>query len=581
MFEKVQRRFSRLFSAVVAVWLAVCVPVCAQQSQGGSSPGNATQPAQQTELATKGVSLSSSVLSPTQGLSTNTADLLRDSSHARVLNNLHMLKRGVWSSRGTGISKSNPSAFNSGASVLEISPWVDTTQDFLLFQCGDTIYKYQISTQASTALLTGQSTANQPCIRSYGTASTYYVNGTNAGPYVWDGVSGTMTAVAGWPTTVVGRTFQKPLYSEEFLGRQAFSGFTDYPSAVLLTQANSYESMTTSSSPVATDAGWLDMPGALGPVTGLRALRTTNDSTVLIVACQRGVAVISGTDSTNFAAKELTRQFGIPSNRTWFQVQNDLYFLANDGVRRFTTSSLAGLLNTQKGYLIQDLLNGLDRSKLGQAFSVYNSPKREAQIWVCNQGDSSPSHAIVLNFDTQDPNDSSSEYDTDPIYSTMDGVTLLSGTYLNGVSFVGTADGYLKQLFTGDDFDGTPIAWSYVSPLIPANSPAQGSSNKKWVIMTEGSDQAFTAEAYTVQIQGNGATKLQLNDTRVLASAGISSNNIGTWQSGTSTNYPKLINFDSRGSGRFWTIRLRGVNAGDHIDLTGIQTILTVGGLRE
>jgi hypothetical protein len=55
----------------------------------------------------------------------------------------------------------------------------------------------------------------------------------------------------------------------------------------------------------------------------------------------------------------------------------------------------------------------------------------------------------------------------------------------------------------------------------------------------------------------------------------------GTWDGGSADLFPRLIDFHAAGSGRYWCIRLKGDETGEHIDLDGIQSILTVGGWRQ
>ena len=81
----------KLIFWIIVTTLTTACPAFAQQ-----------EPANTTELSQEGVSLKLDVLTPAKGLITNTTDLLRDKNAAKVLNNLEMLTRGIWTDRGTG-----------------------------------------------------------------------------------------------------------------------------------------------------------------------------------------------------------------------------------------------------------------------------------------------------------------------------------------------------------------------------------------------------------------------------------------------------------------------------------------------
>lgn len=572
----------RLLSLCLALVLSVSAS-CAQKSNAPQQNTVAPAPAAQTELSQKGISLKVDVVTPSKGLATNVADLLRDPEYARVLNNLHMLKRGVWTSRGTGVTKELGTAFNSGAQILEMAPYTDSAgTSYLIIQAGSKIYAYNTATQASTEIGTGFATTNVPCIRTYKSDEVYLVNG-DAQPYKWDGnLANDFTAITAIPA-IASRTLTKPRFIEEYAGRQAFAGFEDFPSTVLFSGFNTYGTFGISTPQSATDAGWIDVPYSLGPITGIHTLRLYSNEYVLLVGCKRGVALITGTDALTFQSIEATREFGIPSNRTWVQVQNDLYFMATDGIRAYGSNSLQSLLNASKSYAVQDLANRINKAAADKAFAFYYPNSHEAHFWVPIDSDTTPKNAIVANFNTADPNSPTDEYDTRAIFSTKDGLTLSCATQVAGVAYCSELAGYLLRMYSGDDYDGAAINWSYVSPLIGANSPAQEASLVKFVILTEGAAQQYTAEAFTVTTMSNGVTRWIPQDSKVLSATGASVSDIGTWKTGgsTTTSYPKFMDFFSKGSGRYWALRLKGSSTSDQIDLVGATSILTVGGWRQ
>lgn len=561
----------------------LCVVLAVSPALAAGSASDA--PATQTELSQQGVSLKQEIISPTSGIASNIGDLLREQSFAKQINNLHMLRRGVWSTRGTGWSKHVNTQYNSGATILEVYPYLSSSNTAqVLFRAGSKYYNYDVGTTTATEIGSGFGSSDVPCMRVYGRPNwtgpinAYFADGVHE-LQRWSG-SGTMATAGSWPSSIATRTFTKPRYLEEFAGRQVAAGFDDYKNAVWISDASSYHTAIVSSPSVATDGGYIDVPNALGPVTGLKTARLSDNESVCIIGCENGVAMLTGSSAEDFSIREITREFGIPSNRTWVQVQNDLYFLATDGIRGFTTNSLAGLLNSRKSALVQDLINRTTRTSASKAFAFYYAPTQEAQFWIPVDAGTTPTKAIVLNFNTADPT-KVDDYSTRPIFSTKDGITVPCAQSTASVAWAGTTDGYLMNLYSGDTYDGSAINWTFVSPMVGANSPAQAVSLQKAIIVTDGPAQKFTCDAFTLTTMQDGNTKLIAQDSRDFNITASSVTDLSTWAaSATTTTQPKLIDFQSKGNGRYWCFRLKGDATDEHIDLSGLQVIMTVGGWR-
>lgn len=561
----------------LAVWLSV-LPATAQQAASTAAP----PPAAMTEIAQKGVSLKPDVLTPSRGLYSNTTDLLRDKDSAKILNNLQQLQRGIWTSRGIGYTKERAGSFNSGATFLEFAQHTTSAGvNRLVFQVGAKVYSYDLSSHTETEIKGSLSTTAIPCIRSYNPSNMIYTNG-DINPLKWDGnPASTMSSLTGWPVTISSVTYEKPKYCEVFANRAVFAGFDAKPFNIVVSNQGDPTSYTVGG--IATDAGAFEVPSQLGKITGMRALRLSNDNNdqVLIVGCERGMALITGYSGTTFAMKDLTREYGLASNRSWIQLQNDLLFWSTDGLRRFSQLvTNANLINASLTFNLQDLVNRVSTSKFEKIFAVHHPATQEVQFWLPVDSDTNPAHAVVMNYNTRDPSSDSYEQ-LNPVFSTKDGVTVTSGIEYSGTMYCGTSDGYLQTHYSGDTYDGTTIAWDFMTPLISANSPTQNASSRKFVIITDGPAQQFTAKAYTVDTLSGGNTEFKLRDSRSLSVATSSITKIGTWASGTTTSYPHLIDFSSKGSGRYWALRLTGSSSGDHISLVGVQSILTVGGWKQ
>lgn len=552
------------------------LPVSAQAPPAGVGQS----PSSQSELSQQGVSLKTVVVGPQKGLLSNVAESLRTEEYAKVLDNLHMIKRGVWTSRGTGISKHRASNFNSGGAFLTIAPhYVTATSTELLFQSGDKIYEYNINTQTETSRYSGLSTSKIGDIRSFSPTYVSYVNG-DINPLKWTG-SGSFSSASGWPVTIATINYEKPKYQENFASRLCFAGFVDRPSDVVFSYAGYPESFTTGG---AAGAGVISMPAALGPVTGIRALRidsTTNES-VLLIGCSNGFGLVSGRDGTNFVAVEYTREFGLISNRTWMQLGNDLYFLATDGVRRFSTNQgIATLSTASLTFANYDVFNRINRAQAEKAFVVPNPTTQEVIWWFPIDSGTDSDHAIVMNYNSAELDDTAPSSVVTPIFSTNSGVAVSCGCYTNNTLFYGTSDGYLKVGYSGDTWDGTAISWEYMPAFVGANSPLQSASAREFVVITEGANQKFGIAAYTLSQRMDDVTVWNQRATKSVNITSPTITKVGTWASGTTTSYPKYIAFSPPGSGRYWALRLTGTTSSDQIDLVGVLCVLTIGGWKQ
>jgi len=569
---------SRILSLLLAFLLACC-PALAQQAGQAGTPSELSQEAKSLKIVPN---------TPTRGVVTNSADLLRTDDSARVLNNLQMLRQGVWTSRGIGWQKQRASAFNSGAEFKDFSVQSTTTGDNLLFQVGGKVYIYDLATSTETELFSGTAPTNPYCIRAYSPTMVILCDGDgNIEPKQWDGdAANDFTDIGGFwfPVPIGSRIFSKPKLCEPLGDRMVYAGFAAYPNSILISYQNTAATFTVSTPTMsAADAGFLEVPAALGPIVGLRTLKLDSSSpeTVVLVGCTRGFALVTGNSALNFAAIELTREFGLASNRTWVQLNNDLYFLATDGIRKFSSLSQSSTLGNQAvSFPISNLITRINKSQAHRAWAVHHPATQEVQWWVPIDSGTQCDHGVVMNYNTKTASELQGR-DIEVIWSSRDGTAVACGVDFNGVMYGGSYDGFLQQHYSGDTYGGSAITWTFIGPLVGANNPAQASSNRRWLIITEGGSQKFDCTAYTLTQRTDGTTGWVVADTGSIALTADSVTAVDTWGSGTTTTYPKFIDFYPKGSGRFWTLKLSGDATDEHIDLVGTLAIVNVGGLRQ
>lgn len=544
------------------------------------STNDDTPPALRTELTERGVSLKPVVLTPTKGVKTNATDLVRPQEYAHVLDNLQQLTQGVWTSRGIGHVKDRSSSFASGNAFRQIQPYsIATGGDRLLMHVYDKLILYNPADESEVDLYAAGVSNN---INNTGTFAPFrptqiwFTNG-DLEPKKWDGnTANDFGNSVSWPVTIASIQYSKPKFAEVFAGRVVYANCVGETRAVVFSYYGDGDSFTVDST--ALSAGAITFPAVLGQIKGMKALRidTTSNEQVLLVGCERGFGLITGTSALNFSSVVLSTEFGLYSNRTWAQIGNDMYFLATDGVRKFSTSSgIATLANSAITFGLSDLINRINTSQAFQSFAVQHPSTQEVLWWVPIDSDTTPANAIVLNYNAYTPTDTNS-----PIFSTRSGSAFTCGTQIGSSVYYGSSSGYLYLGYSGDQFDGANFSWEYSSSLIGGSSPLQNCSMRRVEILTDGTDQSFTVTAYTLVQRSDGVTTLSSQDSRSVSVTSATVTKLGTWTSGTTTSYPKFIEFQPRGSGRFWKIRLTG-SAGQHIALAGMVAVLTLGGWRQ
>lgn len=562
-------------------FLTVCMfsinTAFAQTAEGGVSATS--------ELATRTNSLKVQVLGPENGLITNIAEVLRPSSYAAVLDNLHMLKQGVWSVRDTGWTRHRSSAFNSGASILGFGLHVNSSAppaNVFLFQSGSKLYSYDLNTQTETLLYTASSSTAPPCMLSFNQLNLLWTNGDET-PRRWPGTGATV-ALGPFPASIGSYSgINKPAFLESFANRETFARFgaltygsnsnIQYQMVLIATE---YGDFTVSTPAAATDAGYIAFNSKYGTIRGMKTIRIRDgeNTQVLLVALDNALGIISGDNALNFTGSIISTEFGVPSNNTWAQIGDDVYFLASDGIRRLR--SIAGDAGAFTPELVtrpvQDVINRINWTYASTAWSMYNPKTQELVFWVPIDSDTTPKNGIVLNFQKDRNN---------PVFSTISQQKLVSGIWYNGVAYGGTSDGYLEKLWTGNDYDGTVINWDFVSAVGKTNSPAQNASSRKFEIITEGGDQQYMAEAYSLTQRADEVTQMKLQYSKAMSVTKPSITKLGTWASGSTTSYSQFTDFQPMGSGRFWVCRLKGTGSGDYIDLVGVLFIEQLGGLRQ
>lgn len=605
-----------LVRQLLSIFLSVCIlasPVLAQQTD------DQTAPAQRTELSEKGQSLKTVLFTPSRGLQTNITDIGRSEQNAAVLNNLQMLKKGIWTSRGIGTKSANFSPDSSSGQAVTAYQYLGALGTppvnylFTLWQMGGgklAMVGYipggPLGGTTSDLLASGLAISSDipGCFDAFSDDQIVFTH-PDIEPRLWDPTDPTpptprFAAAGAWPVTILSIQYSKPAFCETFASRVCYAGFANHPTTVVLSGFEDANDFTVSGTPLATDAGAITFPASLGKITGIKRMRldnTSNTSNVLLVGFDHGFGMITGTEPIEFSGVPLTEEFGLMSNRTWAQLGSEMFFLASDGIRKFSTGlGLTTLSNTTVSFPIKDLMLRINRKYAYKAFVVPHSTTQELMFWFPIDTGTTDDHCVVMNYNTSDAAGGANI--NNPIFSTRDGAAYSCGITLqntfsgitdtNEVVLLGRYDldtiyrGYTEDKWNvaANGTGGTSYDWTYVSPLIGANTPAQNCSMRRVDILTDGTDQSFTAEAYTLTQRADANTGWYLQDTRNYSVTASSITNIATWTTGTTTSYPKFIEFQPKGSGRYWAIRVKGTG-GQQASIAGFMAVLTLGGWKQ
>lgn len=549
-------------------------------------------PVSMTPLSRDGKSLQAGMLTALGGLATNIGSLLRGPDQCKVLNNLQMLVRGVWTSRGIGWTRHRASAFNGGTAFKDFSFFIDNAGlRTLLFQCGDDVFSYTGTTETTVVGLTSLSTANAvlPCMRrSYsvvtGTSVVIFCNGdieprkitnlSTSGALQFNG--------AGWPQAFAGKTYSKPKFCEPFGTRFVYGGFPGATTAfdILISDHGNPETFTISTPLVATDGAVFTYPPELGQLMSLRSYFIDDENEVIIGGCSDGVFIIRGNTALVFSLKILTRQFGIPSNRCFVEVGNDLIYLSTEGIRRFSSLfERAVLKNDALTWIIQDLINLIDKDNWHKAHAVHHASTQEIWFWVPLAGDGGEcKHAFILNYN----NDASVGGNIAPIWSTRDGTTVACSINFKGVQYGGGTDGLLQVWYSGNLYDTSAINFQLTSSLISLGNPSQKASTKKFTVVTDGGAQQFRIRTNVYKRISGGDFRKQtaMPSSKQLQGSAGASTALGSWILGLSafpSEHVKPLDFDPAANGTFFDVELVSSSTDDALDYFGVAYTLSGG----
>lgn len=192
------------------------------------------------------------------------------------------------------------------------------TNDYRVYSLGGTTW-----TQENTATRTG--TITKARFQSYFNVQENCILTDGANPalklYASGGISDVLINGTGAPAD--------PKYSAFFAQRLVLSGYSSNKSAISLSAPDDDTDFDAANDAIEINVG--------DEVVGLKTFRET-----LYIFCQNSIWSLSGTTSSDFTLKPVTRELGCISGDSIVEVGGDVLFLAADGIRTIAATERVG-----------------------------------------------------------------------------------------------------------------------------------------------------------------------------------------------------------------------------------------------
>ena len=195
-------------------------------------------------------------------------------------------------------------------------------------------------------------------------------------------------------------------------------------------------------------------------VTGLKVFRDN-----LFIFCENRIFQMTGSSSSDFAVKPVTRNIGCVNGQTIQEFAGDLIFLGPDGLR--TIAGTARIGDVELGTISSNVQSIFDTNlaDAGSFTSIVIPEKTQYRIFFTKsgQGENSTRGVICVLRGQQFE------------FAELKGIRPTStDTFVsagNVIAIHGSGDGFVYRQESGNDFDGTAILGRYRSPDLTMNDP--------------------------------------------------------------------------------------------------------------
>lgn len=394
----------------------------------------------------------------TGGLNLRYNDVLISDNEAESIINLHPTTLGSWSNRNIGYIRLTETAIESGSAITSAYNYITVTgQSFFMLTAGDKLFSFNAAAGTTTEITSGLSTGAPMDFITFD-GLLIGCNGEDP-PKKWEG-NGEVTNLGGWAPEISGLSPGNPSICEVFNNRIVFSGDSNYPSMIYLSEQEDPENFTPSEG--ATSAGAIQVsPGDGQRITGLKNmfLPLTNEE-VLVIFKEQSTYLLIGTDADNFTLQKLSDEFGAVNSHCAIEVGNELLFLSREGITALSTATSQGNIST--GFIshkIQRIINQLNTTYLDKSFALHLRNRQEVW-WFVPEGSSTTNNQVLVYH-----------YGDLPGWSIRTGIEARCGLLLNGSLFTGGYTGHVDQQLRGNTYNGDPIPWEYQTPFYSFATP--------------------------------------------------------------------------------------------------------------
>lgn len=503
----------------------------------------------------------------TGGMNLRFNDISLADGEAEEITNLHATSRGSWSSSNAGYVHLNSVPLGSGDPVTTLYEYVTLAGiSYLMAVSGSSLYTF-VPDQGTATELTNTLSHNRRMTFTTFQGLLIGCNGVDA-PKKWDGEN-PVADLAGWPAVIPGISPGNPSISEIFANRLVFSGDSNHPSLIYLSELENAENFTPGAG--VTSAGAIQVsPGDGEKITALKTLfLPMNNEEVLVIFKERSTYILSGNDADSFSLQKISDEFGAVSHNSVILVGNELMFLSQEGVTSLSTATAQGNIIT--GFLsdrIHPQIESLNRTQLQNSFAVHLRSRQEVWWFVANGSASQNQTVLVYN------------YGINRAWSRRSGITATSGLSMNGRLYTGNYTGIIQQQLRGNTYNGQPIHWTYRTGFQDLSEPRLRKRIKDIEL--------FLKQISTVNVTVNGYWDFRrgsrYRQSRILSIAPDASSCIyNTAVYGQDTYNlagSSILKFIPAGSGRYFQLELTGQDTDQPVEIEGWTITALYGGYR-
>jgi hypothetical protein len=501
------------------------------------------------------------------GMNLRFNDLTLDNGEAEEITNLHATTQGSWSSNNVGYIHLNSTPLASGASVRALYNYTTLAGlSYMMAVAGNTLYTFEPNL-GTTTTLTSTLTANQRMNFVTFKGLLIGCNGVDS-PIKWDGTN-PVSNLGGWPPTIAGITPGKPSISEIFANRLVFSGDSNNPSLIYISELENAENFTPGVGAISAGAIQVS-PGDGEKITALKTLfLPLNNEEVLVIFKENSTYILSGDDADTFTLQKISDEFGAVSHQSVILVGNELMFLSKEGVTSLSTATNQGNITT--GFLsdrIRPQIDTLNRSVLLASFAVHLRNRQEVWWFVADGSATQNQTVLVYN------------YGINRAWSRRTGISAASGVAMNGNLYTGNYSGVVQQQLKGNNYNGQAIAWTYRTGFQNFTEPRLRKRIKDIeLFLKQISNVTVTVNMYWDFKRGS--SNRQSRTLNVVPDASSSVYNVAVYgQDVYNLAGSSIFKFMPAGSGRYFQLELTGQDVNKPVEIEGWTITTLYGGYR-